>query len=230
MEAKKEIKCPSHGFKLFLEKNNYSPIGQQFNYWVQIMNLEEEHDKDALVRNIRLLLIADSDDIQKPHDIPEADILISCGDIADQTILRIASISRCSRIFAVKGNHDTCSQFISPINDLHLTIRKYCGISFGGFQGSWKYKPRGHFLYEQKEAEKLLSSFPSVDVFVAHNSPRHVHDRKDEIHVGFDAFSSYIQRARPKFFLHGHQHLEVETVIGGTRVIGVYGQKRLELP
>lgn len=194
------------------------------------MDPAEENDKAAPVRNIRLLLFADSDDMPESSNIPESDILISCGDIADQTILRIASISRCSRIYAVKGNHDTGSQFISPIIDLHLAIRKYCGISFGGFQGSWKYKPRGHFLYEQKEAEKLLSSFPSVDVFVAHNSPRHVHDREDEIHVGFDAFASYIQRARPKFFLHGHQHLEVETIIGGTRVIGVYGQKLLEYP
>jgi Icc-related predicted phosphoesterase len=103
-------------------------------------------------------------------------------------------------------------------------------LCFGGFQGSWKYKPRGNFIYEQAEAEKLLASFPGVDVFVAHNSPRGVHDREDGIHTGFDAFTGYIRRTRPKLFVHGHQHSEEETVIDGTRVIAVYGMKLLELP
>lgn len=192
------------------------------------MNSSEVHSDFS--GNIRLLVIADSDDIPESKDIPEADILISCGDIADQTILNIAGLSKCSRIFAVKGNHDSGSVFAPPILDLHLTARNYGGISFGGFQGSWKYKSRGHYLYDQEDAEKLLASFPSVDVFVAHNSPRGVHDKEDEIHTGFEAFTGYIRRARPKLFLHGHQHLEDETVIDGTRVIAVYGWKLLELP
>jgi Icc-related predicted phosphoesterase len=180
--------------------------------------------------NIRLLVIADCDDIPESKDIPEADILISCGDIADQTIMNVAGMSRCSRIFAVKGNHDSGSVFTPPILDLHLTARNYGGISFGGFQGSWKYKPRGNYLYEQEEAEKLLASYPRVDVFVSHNSPRGIHDREDEIHTGFDAFTGYLRRSRPKLFLHGHQHTEAETVIDGIRVIAVYGWKMLELP
>ncbi len=157
---------------------------------------------------LRLLVIADSDDMPESKDIPEADILISCSDIADQTILSIADLSKCSRIFAVKGNHDSGSVFTPPILDLHLTARNYGGISFGGFQGSWKYKPRGNYLYEQEEAEKLLASFTRVDVFVAHNSPRGIHDKEDEIHTGFEAFTDYMRRARPKLLLHGHQHKE----------------------
>ena len=98
---------------------------------------------------------------------------------------------------------------------------------FGGCNGSWKYKPRGHFLYEQSEIERMLRSFPSVDVFVAHNSPRGVHDKEDEVHTGFDAFISYIDRAKPKLFLHGHQHVNTETQIGETQVVGVYGCKWL---
>ena len=180
--------------------------------------------------SIRLLMIADSDDVPDSKVIPEADILISCGDIADQTILSVAGISKCSCIFAVKGNHDSGSPFTPPILDLHLTVRNYAGIRFGGFNGCWKYKARGHFLYEQDEVEKLLTSFPRVDVFVAHNSPGGVHDREDGVHVGFDAFTGYIQRIRPKLFLHGHQHKVEETVIDRTRVIAVYGWKLLELP
>ena len=37
----------------------------------------------------------------------------------------------------------------------------------------------------------------------------------------------YIERARPRLFIHGHQHIDRETKLADTRVIGVYGQRRL---
>lgn len=33
----------------------------------------------------------------------------------------------------------------------------------------------------------------------------------------------------PRWFIHGHQHVDQETQIGDTRVIGVYGQKWLTI-
>jgi uncharacterized protein len=178
---------------------------------------------------VKILVIAD-DDSAVQSLIPEcADILIACGDLADSTILKAAELSQCAHIFAVKGNHDSATAFPLPITDLHFNVEHYSGLKLGGFNGSWKYKPRGHFLYEQSEVERMLLSFPSVDVFVAHNSPLGVHDKEDEVHTGFEAFIHYIHRTKPKLFLHGHQHVSIETQIGETRVIGVYGCKRLEL-
>jgi Icc-related predicted phosphoesterase len=84
-------------------------------------------------------------------------------------------------------------------------------------------------LYEQLEVKRFLDLFPPVDIFIAHNSPRHIHDRDDDVHFGFEAFVDYIQRVQPKLFLHGHQHINQETQIGKTKVIGIYGQKKLEL-
>lgn len=84
-------------------------------------------------------------------------------------------------------------------------------------------------LYEQEEVERLLSGFPSVDVFVAYNSPRNIHERNTEVHVGFEAFNRYIERAQPRPFIHGHppaprlalklesNHVEVERVLGQMR-------------
>ena len=176
-----------------------------------------------------LLVIADDNDLRQGLGSEKADILISCGDVADQVILQTAKAARCSHVLAVKGNHDGPEPFQAPILDLHLNAYTIDGVRFGGFQGSWKYKPRGHYLYEEQEIEKLLASFPAIDVFVAHNSPRHVHDREDNVHLGFEAFVTYIHRAKPKFFLHGHQHMTQETRVGDTRVIGVHGQRMLEI-
>ena len=177
---------------------------------------------------MKILVIADDETVRHDPRREKADVLISCGDVADQVILQTAEAAQCSRILAVKGNHGSPEPFRAPILDLHLTTNTINGVRFGGFQGSWKYKPRGHYLYEEPEVEQLLGSFPAVDVFVAHNSPRHIHDREDNVHLGFETFVTYIHRAQPRFFLHGHQHATQETRVGATRVIGVHGRMRLE--
>ncbi|HBC89441.1 MAG TPA: hypothetical protein DCZ94_21090 [Lentisphaeria bacterium] len=178
---------------------------------------------------MNLLVIADDNFFFQQPDSELTDAVISCGDLSDDVILRVAKESHSSRIFAVKGNHDSAGAFPSPITDLHFKVERFTGLLFGGFNGSWKYKPRGHFLYEQSEVRHMLRSFPAVDVFVAHNSPKGIHDKDDEIHIGFQAFVDYIHRAKPRLFIHGHQHENIETQVGETRVIGVYGSKRIHI-
>jgi len=178
---------------------------------------------------MKLLVLADIDDLHWRQGSGRADALLALGDMADTVILEAAAAWQCPAVLAVKGNHDSDAPFPPPIVDLHLRTREIRGLSFGGLNGCWQYKPRGHFLYYQEEAEAFLEAFPAVDVFISHNSPRGVHDRDDEVHTGFNALNSYIQRAAPGLLLHGHQHQERETQVGSTRVIGVYGWKTIEL-
>jgi Icc-related predicted phosphoesterase len=179
---------------------------------------------------MNLLVIADDESVGL--QVPECtvDLLVSCGDLPDELIFRIAKKCHCKEILAVKGNHDSSAAFPPPIRDLHLTVFAFRGVKFGGFCGSWKYKPRGNYLFENAEVERLVASLPAVDVFVTHNSPRLVHDREDDVHMGFAAFNQYIQRAKPKIMLHGHQHENVESLVGGARVIGTYGFRMLVVP
>lgn len=172
---------------------------------------------------MKLTVIADDEAFAKSMPSEQSEVLVSCGDMDDPVILRTAEAVGCSRAFAVKGNHDSGAPFPDPIIDLHLRTESHGGLIFGGFRGSWRYKPRGHFLYDEDEVGELLAAFPPVDVFVAHNSPRHIHDRDDDVHLGFEAFAAYIDRVQPRLFLHGHQHISRETRVGETRVIGVYG-------
>jgi Icc-related predicted phosphoesterase len=178
---------------------------------------------------MNLLVIADDESLL--HTLPDvrADLLVSCGDLPEELILRVAARVHCSRILAVKGNHDSGAPFPPSITNLHLQTIEAFGLTFGGFAGSWRYKHAGNHLYEQNEVEAALSDFPRVDIFVAHNSPRLIHDRDDDIHLGFGAFVTYIDRARPRLFLHGHQHIQQESTVGFTRVIGTYGHRLLQI-
>ena len=179
---------------------------------------------------MNLLVIADDESILSKMPECSASVLISCGDLNEDTIVTIAQRCRCSEVFAVKGNHDSSASFAFPVKDLHMQVKEVGGVKFGGFCGAWRYKPRGNYLFEEAEVESLLRNFPAVDIFITHNSPRHIHDKDDDVHLGFAAFHQYLQRAKPKFMLHGHQHVNCETVAGNTRIIGTYGFRFLVLP
>ncbi len=172
-----------------------------------------------------ILVIADDEDVLWAVPDARADVLISCGDLSDKIILEAARRVGSPPILAVKGNHDGSGAFDPRITDMHLQTRTIRGVTFGGFAGSWKYKPRGNYLFEQPDVYSALKSFPPVDVFVAHNSPSGVHDRDDDVHRGFSAFSTYIADHQPRFFIHGHQHKNAESVLGRTKVVGVYGHR-----
>jgi len=176
-----------------------------------------------------ILVIADDEFLL--NKLPEANVnlVIACGDLPNDIILQAAGRVNCKQIFAVKGNHDDESPFPSPITNLHLSIQQAGDLTFGGFGGSWKYKPKGNNLYEQGEVDRFLMKFPKVDVFVTHNSPRMTHDRDDGVHLGFSAFVTYIERARPRLLLHGHQHINKESTLLVTRVIGTYGHRFLTI-
>lgn len=177
---------------------------------------------------MKILVLADIDEFHWRHGSGQADLVISCGDVSDSLILEAAKAHNCTNIFAVKGNHDPASPFPEPIVDLHMTMKTFGGLTLYGFNGAWQYKPRGHFLYPQAKVRAYMVVVRNVDIFIAHNSPKGIHDKNDDIHTGFEAFTEYIAQFKPLLLIHGHQHVNQETVVNGTRVIGVYGYRMFE--
>jgi Icc-related predicted phosphoesterase len=177
---------------------------------------------------MQLIAIADDDCMVGNLDLT-APVLLSLGDMLDSTILKAAETYQAEVIMAVRGNHDSNAPFERPIVDMNGLVYEVDGVTFGGFAGSWRYKPRGHHLFDQQDVERALRDFPRVDVFVAHNSPRGIHERDHDVHQGFDAFMDYIDRAAPRYFLHGHQHVNKRTQLDQTEIIGVFGETLLNL-
>jgi len=170
-----------------------------------------------------MLAISDIDNIRWEYGSGEVDLILALGDLSDSVILAAAESFGAPPVFAVRGNHDVPTPFQEGISDLHLRT-----IKFGGFAGAWRYKAKGCHMFDQSEVTNFLKDFPRVDVFIAHNSPT-IHAKSDDIHAGFTAFDDYIREKQPRLFLHGHQHREIETMIGATRVIGAYGHRILEI-
>ena len=66
------------------------------------------------------------------------------------------------------------------------------------------------------------------DVLVTHSPAYGVNDGEDLPHRGFEIFGELIEKYRPKYFVHGHVHMNYgrqyprEDRIGETKVINSY--------
>jgi Icc-related predicted phosphoesterase len=88
----------------------------------------------------------------------------------------------------------------------------------GGLQGSMRYRPHVPYQYTEPEmafkawmmAPRLLANRLMrgryLDIMITHSPPLGIHDAKDAAHRGFKTFVDMIERYRPRYLLHGHQH------------------------
>lgn len=153
------------------------------------------------------------------------DLIITLGDLEYTQIAELDFITNIPKI-GVYGNHCTPG-YMEPlgITDLHLKITTINGLTFGGFEGSHRYK-KDEFakMYTQEEALELMNGFPYVDVFIAHSPPAAINDEDDPAHCGFLALRSYLDKNQPKYFLHGHTYPTQENLVteyNGTKIIYV---------
>ena len=68
-----------------------------------------------------------------------------------------------------------------------------------------------------------------IDIILTHAPPFGIHDAEDQPHKGFLTFSKMIHKYKPRYFIHGHTHLNYGLkqkridVVNSTKVINGYG-------
>ena len=114
-----------------------------------------------------------------------------------------------------------------------------------GVSGSRRYNAGECQFTEKQMFFQLLRLLPSLvinkirygrycDVFLAHASPRHIHDKEDACHKGFECFNWFIKKFSPALFIHGHIHLydlqsERVTQTEKTTVVNAFSRILVEL-
>lgn len=115
-----------------------------------------------------------------------------------------------------------------------------CGVS-----GSIRYN-NGQAQYTDAQMKwQLIEMIPKLlwnkikygrycDVFLTHASPRHIHDREDPCHKGFECFNWFIQKFKPSLMIHGHIHLydmnaPRTTVSGDTTIVNAFSHIVIEM-
>lgn len=91
-------------------------------------------------------------------------------------------------------------------------------LLIGGVSGSIRYNNGLSQYTEFQMFTHLLKLTPALfwnkirygtylDIFLTHASPRHIHDKEDPCHKGFECFNWFIKHFSPKYLVHGHIHL-----------------------
>lgn len=168
---------------------------------------------------MKILALADEEskyywDFYKPGMFDEYDLIIACGDLNPQYLSFIATFTHAPVLY-VNGNHDGKEGAPTPdgCECIEDRIYNFNGIRILGLGGSMRYK-KGPNQYSQREMDrrvrklrlKLLKS-RGFDILVAHSPAFGINDGKDLPHTGFTAFNRLIDKYKPKYFLHGHVHM-----------------------
>ncbi|MBO4403837.1 MAG: metallophosphoesterase [Treponema sp.] len=113
-------------------------------------------------------------------------------------------------------------------------------LLIAGVSGSLRYNNGKCQYTESQMKRKLFKLLPQLlwnkirygrylDILLTHASPRHIHDREDQCHKGFECFNTFMKKFKPALLVHGHIHLydlqaQRVTEAGQTTVVNAYSR------
>lgn len=142
------------------------------------------------------------------------DLILSCGDLPAEYLSFLVTLSNVPLLY-VNGNHDhydvKAPEGCTCIED---QIYEYNGVRILGLGGSMRYKPGGSNVYTEKEMCKRVKKLQwtllkkkGFDILLTHSPAKDFNDMPDLPHQGFAVFHELLKKYKPKYFLHGHVHL-----------------------
>lgn len=196
---------------------------------------------------MKILFLADEEakvywDFFKKEDFEGVDLIVSCGDLKAEYLSFLATMVPVPVLY-VHGNHDAKYDKKPPEGCICIDdcIYEFKGVRILGLGGSRRYKPGPYQFTEREMAKRVRKLFwklkfkKGFDILVTHSPARGLHDAEDMCHMGFEVFNKLIEQYRPKYFVHGHVHLNYgrqfvrEDMVGETHVVNAYEKYMLEL-
>lgn len=168
---------------------------------------------------LKILVISDEESVSlwdyfDKSKLEGIDLIISCGDLAPQYLSFLATFFS-GPVLYVHGNHDECYLHTPPEGCICIDdqLYEYQGLRILGLGGSMRYRS-GEFQYTQNQMKlRVLKLWLKIkrrkgfDLLVTHSPAKGLGDGDDLPHTGFDAFNYLLDKFSPRFFIHGHMHL-----------------------
>lgn len=196
---------------------------------------------------MKILFLADEEskaywDFFRKEDFEDIDLIISCGDLKASYLSFLATMTSIPVLY-IHGNHDDSYGRKPPEGCICIDDRVYTynGIRILGLGGSYRYK-EGVNQYTDDEMKKRVKKLGlklrfsrGFDILVTHSPALGVHDDEDLCHRGFTIFNDLIAKYKPKYFVHGHVHMNYgrkfprEDMVGETHVINAYEKYVVEI-
>lgn len=168
---------------------------------------------------MKILVLSDQEDAYlwdyyRPGRLDAYDLILSAGDLKASYLSFLVTMARVPVLY-VHGNHDSNYAVLPPegCDCIEDTLIEYQGIRILGLGGCCKYKQAPH-QYTEKQMQRRIAKLHrklrragGVDIVLTHAAPQGNGDLPDHAHRGFACFLDLIDRWHPKFWVHGHTHL-----------------------
>lgn len=170
------------------------------------------------------------------------ELILACGDLPPEYLSALKQRYDTPLLY-VLGNHDLRYGESPPAGCVHIDRRIVTvgETKITGFSGSRWYNGNIN-QYTEKQMSGFIRKMRfslwrngGVDLVMTHAPPRFIHDEEDPCHRGFRVFRGFIDKYKPRYFIHGHIHVLFEdesqrlTKINATSVINSYGYHVLEI-
>ena len=170
------------------------------------------------------------------------ELIVSCGDL-DADYLSFLTTMTSIPVLYVRGNHDDKYSRKPPEGCICIEddIYEFHGVRLLGLGGSYRYK-MGENQYTDREMRKRVRKLgwklfrkKGFDILVAHAPAYGINDTKENSHRGFETFIDLIRKYEPKYFVHGHVHMNYgrkyprEDQLGNTKIINAYEHYIIEI-
>lgn len=195
---------------------------------------------------MKILVLADTEslylwDFFEKSKLEGIDLILSCGDLHPHYLSFLATFFQ-GPVLYVHGNHDDCYEKTPPEGCICIDgkIYEYEGVRILGLGGSMRYKPGPH-QYTQKEMERRIQrlSFQlwrkkGFDILLTHSPAWKINDGEDLPHTGFKSFRYLMEKYAPRYFVHGHIHMNYRhdikrtCVYESTTVVNAYERYIIE--
>ena len=168
---------------------------------------------------MKILLLADEEskylwDYFEKSKLEGIDLIISCGDLKPAYLSFLATFAKVPVLY-VHGNHDGVYDRTPPEGCICIedSIYVYKGVRILGLGGSMNYNDGPHQYTEGQMESRIrklrlkLWRHKGFDILITHSPAKDVNDGDDRPHMGFQAFRNLLDKYMPKYFIHGHVHL-----------------------
>ena len=168
---------------------------------------------------MNILAIADEESLSlwdyfEQSKLENIDLIISCGDLSPYYLSFLATMFR-GPVLYVHGNHDEIYDQSPPEGCICIEDDIFCYkcIRILGLGGSMKYRD-GKYMCTEKQMKRRIRKLrgkirknEGFDILVTHAPAKDLNDGEDLPHQGFECFHMLLKRYGPRYFLHGHMHL-----------------------
>ena len=152
-------------------------------------------------------------DYYQPGMLKDIDLMLSCGDLKPDYLSFLVTMGRAPLLY-VHGNHDTrylrVPEGCDCIDGKLVTVK---GIKILGLGGSRMYNRGEHQYTERQMLARVVRLQPQLllrgapDIILTHAPAAGLGDGEDLPHQGFEVFVRLLNRYKPRYFIHGHNHL-----------------------